>query len=154
MNEHQKEVFSNPALLREKLGIYLQTPEKVEIYAESFEKFFEAGNRNEIKFKATWSWWALFGGLFFYLYRKDYKMAIIYFILSLIPIVSLVALLIPAYAKYSICDKFCKALALNNDEFLKNEGGVNKWAIYLAVVLFVLVICLILFAASIGAYSY
>ncbi|PSM53255.1 DUF2628 domain-containing protein [Campylobacter blaseri] len=78
MNEYQKEVFSNLILLREKLEIYLQTPKKLEIYAESFEKFFEAGNCNEIKFKATWSCWAFFGGYFFFLYRKDYKKALIF----------------------------------------------------------------------------
>lgn len=49
MTEQTKAVFSDPKLLREKLNEFLQTPEKVEIYAQAAEKFFVAGNGQKIK---------------------------------------------------------------------------------------------------------
>lgn len=55
MTEQTKAVFENPQLLREKLLAYLQTPEKVEIYAQAAEKFFNAGYRMSLKFTPTWS---------------------------------------------------------------------------------------------------
>ena len=39
MTEQTRAVFENPELLREKLAIFLRTPEKVEIYAKAAEKF-------------------------------------------------------------------------------------------------------------------
>ncbi|WXG59954.1 hypothetical protein VB002_13710 [Campylobacter concisus] len=41
MTEYSKSVFSDPKLLREKLGLYLKTNDalKVEIYAQAAEKF-------------------------------------------------------------------------------------------------------------------
>ncbi len=60
ITEQTKAVFfENPQLLREKLLDYLQTPEKVEIYAQAAEKFFAAGNGQKIKVKPTWSWYGL-----------------------------------------------------------------------------------------------
>ena len=56
ITEQTKAVFENPQLLREKLLDYLQTPEKVEIYAQVAEKFFATGNGQKIKAKPTWSW--------------------------------------------------------------------------------------------------
>ena len=41
MIEQTMAVFENPKLLREKLAIFLRTPEKVEIYAKAAEKFFK-----------------------------------------------------------------------------------------------------------------
>ena len=41
MNDYVKSVFSDPVRLREKLEIYLHTPQKVEIYAKAAEKFFK-----------------------------------------------------------------------------------------------------------------
>lgn len=40
MSDYAKEVFENKKLLREKLGIYLKTPFKVEIYAQACEIVF------------------------------------------------------------------------------------------------------------------
>lgn len=68
ITEQTKAVFfENPQLLREKLLDYLQTPEKVEIYAQAAEKFFAAGNGQKIKVKPTWSWYGLLvlGGFYF-----------------------------------------------------------------------------------------
>ncbi|WP_283240525.1 hypothetical protein [Campylobacter curvus] len=41
LSEYQKQILSDPKTLREKLEIYLQTPEKVEIYASACEKFLD-----------------------------------------------------------------------------------------------------------------
>lgn len=57
ITEQTKAVFfENPQLLREKLLDYLQTPEKVEIYAQAAEKFYIAGGKMGLGFAATWSW--------------------------------------------------------------------------------------------------
>ncbi|WP_018136230.1 hypothetical protein [Campylobacter curvus] len=41
LSEYQKQILSDPKTLREKLEIYLQTPEKVEIYASACENFLD-----------------------------------------------------------------------------------------------------------------
>ena len=83
MTQKSKEIFADSKRLREKLGIYLQTPEKVEIYAQSAEAMFEKGGRNGLAFVATWSWWGFFLHIFFCMYRKQFAMAVIMFIAGL-----------------------------------------------------------------------
>lgn len=53
MTEQTKAVFNDPKLLREKLNEFLQTPEKVEIYAQAAEKFYAAGGKMGLGFAAT-----------------------------------------------------------------------------------------------------
>lgn len=60
MTQYSIDIFGNRKLLEEKLAIYLQTPEKVSLYANACEKFFKAGNRKDLKFTPTLSFWALF----------------------------------------------------------------------------------------------
>ena len=151
MTEQTKAVFNDPKLLREKLNEFLQTPEKVEIYAKAAEKFFNAGGRQKLKYTSTWSWWGFFGslgGAWFFLYRKIY----VIFFVSLALQIGLVIFLnlftprsngawiigyLVAYAqlcaqlsKFTVIDRFSKAL--DSDE-LENKGGVNTWGIYLAI---------------------
>lgn len=56
MTKYSKEILKNPNALRQKLEFYLQTPDKVEIYAQACEFFFACGNYSVLKFKPTWSW--------------------------------------------------------------------------------------------------
>lgn len=57
MTEKTREICADKAKLREKLGIYLQTPEKVEIYAQAAEKMFAKTGGTSIGYVNTWSWW-------------------------------------------------------------------------------------------------
>ncbi|MBF0985177.1 MAG: DUF2628 domain-containing protein, partial [Campylobacter sp.] len=79
MTDYAREILSDGKLLRQKLEIFLQTPNKVEIYARACEKFFAAGKQRELTYVSTWSWWAFFGTLFFFLYRREYKFAAMLF---------------------------------------------------------------------------
>ena len=79
MHKKTMEIFSKPYLLRRKLAVYLQTPNKVEVYAKAAELFFNEAGRQGLKFVPTWSWWAFFGRFFFFAYRKSYKFAALFF---------------------------------------------------------------------------
>lgn len=159
MTEQTRAVFENPELLREKLAIFLRTPEKVEIYAKAAEKFFNAGGRQKLKYTRTWSWWGFFGSLcgvpWFFLYRKIY---VIFFVALALQIGLVIFLNIftprsngawiigylVAYAqlcaqlsKFTVIDRFSKAL--DSDE-LENKGGVNTWGIYIPIGIIVIFI--------------
>ncbi|QKF92909.1 DUF2628 domain-containing protein [Campylobacter sp. CCUG 57310] len=124
MTEYQKKVFSDPILLRQKLEIYLQKPEKVEIYAKACESFFENGNKEELSYAITWSWWGFFGTIFFFAYRKNYI-----YIIAMLPIVIFLKIfgwvICGMAAKYAVCSRFCKILESENDENLKQGGGTS-----------------------------
>ena len=79
MLEEIKTVFSDRQLLRQKLGEFLQTPNKVELYAKAAEKFFATGSRESLCFKETWSWWAFFSPEFFFIYRKELKELLLFY---------------------------------------------------------------------------
>lgn len=138
MTEKTKQIFADGAKLREKLGIYLQTPEKVEIYAQAAEKMFAKTGGTSIGFAPTWSWWGFFCGGLFFLYRKLYLFGIVCIILS--PILSIIIWVVSALiAKYTVIKDFEKKLDLDND--LALATGVNKWAvIYVFIALVVIVI--------------
>lgn len=67
--------------LRELLSAHLQKENKVNIYYPRVDANLVNG---EVSFNATWSWWAFFGGWAFFLYRKMYLVAAVFFILSII----------------------------------------------------------------------
>lgn len=93
MTEYSKSVFSDPKLLREKLGLYLKTNDalKVEIYAQAAEKFFLSGGKMMLKSTPTWSWYAFFFYFLPLVYRKLYAKAVIYYLLSIfLPITMIV----------------------------------------------------------------
>lgn len=139
MTEYSKGVFSDPKLLREKLMLFLGTPEKVEIYAQSCEKFFIAGAKQGLKFSATWSWWAFLAGFWFFLYRKDYLVALCAFIFFF-PF----TILLGIFGKYSIMKRFVTYLNSENDAILIANGGKNSWVIPIIIILCLL--SLLLFA--------
>lgn len=53
MTDYAREILSDGKLLRQKLEIFLQTPNKVEIYARACEKFFAAGKQRELTYVST-----------------------------------------------------------------------------------------------------
>ena len=147
MTQKSREIFADSKRLREKLGIYLQTPEKVEIYAQSAEAMFEKGGRSGLAFVATWSWWGFFLHIFFCMYRKQYGMALVMFIASLflIFIPFLGNAIIALSVKYFIIKDFEKKLDLDNDEALKT--GTNMGS---AVVMFVVILVLVTIGNMVG----
>lgn len=155
MTDYAKSVFSNPELLRQKLGLYLKTPDKVELYALAAEKFFRAGGGQMLKFEPTWSWWAFFFQWAFFMYRRDYK----HTFLNLIAMLFLLWLfLLPVFyygltAKYKIIKNFEEALIAQNDDFLQVKGGVNKVAIWLMIGLNVLSIVVVILNAVLTTYA-
>lgn len=154
MTDYAREILSDGKLLRQKLEIFLQTPSKVEIYARACEKFFAAGKQRELNYVSTWSWWGFFGTLFFYLYRKEYKFAAMLFVFVAIcffvpfldgrdGVVGIaVGITCAAMAKYFVCYRFVALLDRGGDEALRRGGGVNRWAIWLATVFYVLIAAL------------
>lgn len=151
MTDYAREILSDGKLLRQKLEIFLQTPNKVEIYARACEKFFAAGKQRELNYASTWSWWGFFGTLFFFLYRKEYKIAAALFAVVLIScfipfldeydrsIGMAVSVSSGTMAKYFVCYRFVALLDKQDDEALRKGGGVNRWAIWLAVIFYALV---------------
>ena len=140
MTQKSREIFADGKRLREKLGIYLQTPEKVEIYAQSAQAMFEKGGRNGLAFVATWSWWGFFFDIAFCIYRKRYIMALVNFFLAFFG-----KIVIAISAKYFIIKDFESKLDLDNDEALKtgtNMGGV--------VIVFVVILVLVTIGNMIG----
>lgn len=142
VNDYSKEIFKDPLLLRSKLALFLGTPDKVEIYAQACEKFYAKGGGLGLAFNATWSWWGFFMGCWWALYRKQYIVALVLFILFAIPFVNLlVAIGCGVYAKYAVCKSFVETLNMQNDAFLSANGGCNAWVVWL--ILFILAIAFI-----------
>jgi len=129
----------------ELLEAHLQKPEKVEIYKPRVKANIIEG---EAKFRATWSWWAFGATWLFFLYRKMYLEAGVFFLLSIIgsreplftPVIMILAG-VSAYYFYS--KKFLKDLEIAKygerslddvKESLKLLGGYNTWVIWVAVV--------------------
>lgn len=152
MTEKSREIFADGAKLREKLGIYLQTPEKVEIYARAAEKMFAKTGGTSIGYVNTWSWWGFCGGAFIFLYRKLYLIFALLFAFMIIPefipaippalvdqAIPMVYFLVSAMqAKFQVIKDFEKKLDLDND--LALATGVNKWAI-LCYIAWIVVLC-------------
>lgn len=87
MNDFTREIFANKEKLREKLATFLKTNDsvKIEIYAVAAEKFFNAGERQKLKWCWTWSWSAMFFCSLIYFYRRLYLLGFVFFILGSIP---------------------------------------------------------------------
>ena len=98
----------------------------------------------------------IFGTLFFFLYRKEYKIAAMLFafivISCFIPFLDghdsavgiAASVTSAAMAEYFVCYRFIALLDKQDDETLRRGGGVNRWAIWLAAVFYgVLVVWLV-----------
>ena len=137
MSDYAKSVFDDPKLLREKLKIYLKTPEKVEIYAAACEKFYLNGGKNGLKKQATWSWWAFFCTFAFFMYRRRYMVMILYIIGSIFSIFAMIQA--GMVAKWHVCKAFLESLEAKDDDILMANGGVNKFAILFLIVFGVII---------------
>ncbi len=123
---------------------YINTPKTVDFYKEAFSKYTISGIE---KFSWQWSWWAMFGGMFYLLYRKLYLEALAYFLLfatvGMIPVVGLVLWILSGAVLPFLVYKRYKKTKTQVEENISNEeeqlhalqelGGVNKWAIWLGV---------------------
>ena len=135
---------------------YIDTPEKNDWYRNAFQKYHVNGVD---KLAWHWSWWALFGGFFFLLYRKAYIAALGLFILTMlvssIPILSLIVWIASGglsvyfiYLRYQQKRKEVDAAFQTEEERIqemKNVGGVNTWVIWVAAILNILFIGYVLF---------
>ena len=123
---------------------YIDKEQSQEFYKEGFEKYSATGID---QFQWHWSWWAMFGGVFYLLYRKLYMEALVYFILfaviGMIPMVSLLMWVASGgILPYFVYKRYKKTLAQveenigsTDEQFsaLQTVGGVNEWAIWVAV---------------------
>ncbi len=110
-------------------------------YCKNFAKFLITGRE---KFSATWNW-SCFGFTFLWmLYRKMYVLAIITFIVFLLPginiILHIVAGIAGNYLYYRhVKDKILEIRATQSRQdyapVLQELGGVNKWVITLGLII-------------------
>lgn len=137
--------------LKELLSAHLQKESKVEVY---FPKVYANLVNGNPSFTATWSWWGFFGGWAFFLYRRMYLMAGVFFILSLlstaIPLGGLLlAIITGVSAFYFYTIKFHDDLKTAGfgqrdinlvKEDLRKLGGYNAWVVLLAIFVYALMI--------------
>jgi hypothetical protein len=130
---------------------YIGTPSQYEWYAKAFDYFDKRGG------KLSWYWngWAFLGGFWYFLYRKQMKVAMIFlFIVLVMSVIVPIHLLLPLYLALSILAggfgtyfiyrqylEKRKELALVIPEKEKHSaimrrqiGGVNAWVIPVAIV--------------------
>jgi len=129
---------------------YIGTPEKFDWYRKAFEYF----DKREGKLSWYWNNWAFFGGFWYFLYRKQMKMAMIVLFTLLVmavivPIHILIVLfvvlsiLIGGFGSYYIYSSYqekkreIEMIVPEKEKriiVMKNQvGGVNRWAIPMAL---------------------
>ena len=128
---------------------YIGPEKKEDFYKNIFAKYSEGGVD---RFRWHWSWWALFGGIFYLLYRKLYLEVALYLIVLCIsnytPWIAFILWIssggiLPyfVYKRY----KRIKAQTINTPQSIQSQihtlsslGGVNRWALWLAVALYMI----------------
>ena len=114
---------------------------KAEKYLDIFKQFEEAGRT---RFRLTWHWPAALVGFWWLLYRKLYVWAVVALVLALVPVANLVAIvgfgLGANYLYYRHAQKKIGAIraALPDANLLitlEQLGGVNRWAMIVAIIL-------------------
>jgi hypothetical protein len=143
------------------LASHLHKPEKARLFQAALTKFLI---NKHFRFAATWSWWAFFGGPFYFFYRKIYTyglmvLAIDFAATFFVPLAGLiVAICCGVCAKNFYCKKFIEDLEIAGypnepsekvNSVLAVLGGCNTWAIIAFFILFVLKIAVLLFAGAI-----
>jgi len=137
---------------------YIDTPKTLAFYQKAFEKYTVTGIS---QFAWHWAWWAMFGGVFYLLYRKLYLEALGYFILfatvGMVPFVGLIMWVVSGgVLPYLVYKRYQKTkeqveMHLTGEEVklaaLRMTGGVNTWAIWLGVALHVIMWISILYMA-------
>jgi len=128
---------------------YIGTEKSLPFYKEAFQKYSAAGVD---QFAWQWSWWAMFGGVFYLLYRKLYIEALVYVLLfatiGMIPLAGLLMWIVSGgVLPYFVYKRYQKTKVQVEEnisgeeaqlEALQVVGGVNKWAIWLAVALHII----------------
>ena len=139
-NEYEKEMFE----------AYIETPAKFDWYRKAFDYF----DKREGKLSWYWNSWAFLGGFWYFLYRKQMKMAMIVLFALLImavivPAHILIALfvvlsiLIGGFGSYFVYTNYLEKkreieMIVPDKEkrilvMKKQVGGVNRWAIPMAI---------------------
>lgn len=127
------------------LDAHIQKPQKVFVYKPNVEANLV---NSQVVFKPTWSWWAFFGGWAFFLYRKMYLMAAVFFLLgfvaTLIPLGNLILAIVSGVSGfYFYTKKFYEDLQIAQygqrpieevKQTLKYLGGYHTWVVVLAVI--------------------
>jgi len=131
------------------IAAFVGKPEKVEYYRSAFYLYNKDGAE---KMRWKWSWWAFFGNLWYFLYRKAYLAALVAFILSIVfGIVHfgglIFSILVGGFGVYFVYKKYkdlkseIEAQTEDEDERIKlmiQNGGYNTWVIWLVVILTIL----------------
>jgi hypothetical protein len=159
-NNQNKEVFlqdlQQPDKAYEKAMIeaFINKPEKTLWYQNAFLKC-DINKNSDLTW--VWSWWAVFGGWAFLLYRKQYIPALVLFVISIlagaIPLGGLlVSTLAGGYSTYFIYKGYKskkRELETNIPDMkariktMRTVGGYHQWvvviyAIYVAIISFYL----------------
>ncbi len=123
---------------------FVNKPEVTLWYENAFRKY----NVNGVeKLSWVWSWWAFFGGIFYLLYRKAYMPAFLLFVISIlssfVPFGGFIVWigtggLAPYYVYKTYLSQKNAIEAKMTDtskriETMRELGGYNNWAIWLAV---------------------
>lgn len=126
---------------------YIDKPEVTQWYVNAFKKF-NVNGRSMMRWH--WSWWAFFGNIFYFLYRKAYLPAAVFFLLTFIagfvpPFGWLVLLILtggygPYFVYLTYKEKRLEVEATVEDEDKRLEtmrfvGGYNDWAIWVGIVI-------------------
>ena len=150
--------------LRELLSAHLQKESKVNIYYPRVDANLVNGKAS---FNITWSWWAFFGGWAFFLYRKMYLLATIFFILNIlsssIPFGGLILGIISGISGfYFYTTKLCEDLQktgyeTRNIEEVKKDlaklGGYHSWVTILAILFYVFALLFFSIVPGVFAFS-
>ncbi len=150
-NEYEKEMFE----------AYIETPAKFDWYHKAFDYF----DKREGKLSWYWNSWAFLGGFWYFLYRKQMKMAMIVLFALLImavivPAHILIALffvlsiLIGGFGSYFVYSNYLEKkreieMIVPDKEkrilvMKKQVGGVNRWAIPMAIFALISLILIII----------
>ena len=143
------------------LSSHLQKEEKISLYERGV--ILNTINDTAV-FRTTWSWWGFFAGWAFFLYRKMYLQAALFFIASVvataIPFLGIAVAIISGMSAYFFyTKKLHKDLEIagyKSKDFnevkstLEKLGGYNKWVIYLAIAFYGFFILLFLVSAIIA----
>lgn len=127
------------------LEVHLQKPEKVFVYKPNVKSNMV---NDRVVFKPTWSWWAFFGGWLFFLYRKMYVTAAIFFLLgfvaAVIPFGNVLLMIATGITGfYFYTQKFYNDLEIAEynerpiedvKQTLQYLGGYHSWVVVVAVI--------------------
>ena len=135
---------------KEMFEAFIATPAKFAWYQKAFDTFSKKGD------KLSWYWniWAMLGGFWYFLYRKQMKMALIVLLAALvlgaivpmqiiIPLFLIMSLLIGGFGTYYVYKLYLEKreeieAIIPEDEkriiiMQAKVGGINRWAIPMAI---------------------